>query len=49
MNDRNRCPDCGQEGEIRGHFGCLYPVEIDDTNDRITDEQEKGRDTEEEI
>lgn len=21
----DRCPDCGEEGEGRGHYGCQYP------------------------
>lgn len=25
--DRARCPDCGEEGERKGHMGCQYPAD----------------------
>lgn len=29
-SETERCPDCGEEGEKRGHYGCQYPS--DDPN-----------------
>ena len=25
VENNDRCPDCGEEGEDRGHMGCQYP------------------------
>lgn len=25
LGSRPRCPDCGEEGEMKGHMSCQYP------------------------
>lgn len=27
------CPDCGEEGAPRGHYGCQFPTDIEDALD----------------
>ena len=42
VTQKKSCPDCGEEGESRGHYGCQYPSD-DPEIEGLEDPMERER------